>query len=141
MPSHSNAKRQYSERSNYGFARARDIAFAAIRDLWEQRQQSGMKQSDIAEAIGRDKAWVSRQLSGPGNWTLRTLGELCEALDGELEIIAHRIEVPIQPGQNFHAYSGYGMNPPAASPSTSQPHYWRATHPGTSSQLYRVVRS
>ena len=70
-----------------------------------------MKQSDIADRLGKDTAWVSRQLSGPGNWTLRTLGELCEALDGELEIIAHRIEVPAHPNGNYHAYAGYGAAP------------------------------
>lgn len=138
MPSHSSAKRQYSERSNYGFARARDIAFSAIRDLWEQRQQSGMKQADIAEAIGRDKAWVSRQLSGPGNWTLRTLGELCEALDGELEIIAHRIEVPSHPYANYHAYSGYGVAP-SVEPTTTPIYHWVAKQPVQSTDRYRVV--
>ena len=120
MPSPSSVKRKYSERSNYGFTRARDVAFAAIRELWDQRQKSGMKQSDIAFILGRDKAWVSRQLSGPGNWTLRTLGELCEALDGELEIVAHRIEVPAAPHSNHHAYAGYGEKPVVSAPQNSR---------------------
>lgn len=111
MTSHSSAKRRHTEISDYGFARARDIAFDAIRGLWAQRKAAGWKQSDVAERLGKDTAWLSRQLSGPGNWTLRTLGELCEAMDGELEIVAHRIEVPIHRQANHHAYAGYGDTP------------------------------
>ena len=70
-----------SDRGDYGFARARDIAFDAVLALWRKRKAAGVKQSDIAAALGRDPAWVSKQLKGPGNWTLRTIGELVEAMD------------------------------------------------------------
>lgn len=45
-----------------------------------------MTQEHIAEKIGKDPAWVSRVMKGPGNWTLKTLGALVVALDGILTI-------------------------------------------------------
>jgi hypothetical protein len=92
---------------DYGFARARDIAFDAVQSLWRRRKDSDMKQVDLAHAIARSPAWVNRSLRGPGNWTLRTLGELVQGMNGELEITVHGIEdaLPIRP--NFHAYADY----------------------------------
>jgi hypothetical protein len=46
-------------------------------------------------------------LRGPGNWTLRTIGELVEALNGELEITVHAKEDPPERRTNYSAYSGY----------------------------------
>lgn len=99
-----------SDRGDYGFARARDIAFDAVLALWRKRKAAGVKQSDIAAALGRDPAWVSKQLKGPGNWTLRTIGELVEAMDGELEIAVFGRDEKIMPAKNADAYSGYGDN-------------------------------
>lgn len=96
--------------AGFGFARARDKAFAAVRRLWKLRQQQGMTQTDIAQRLGKDPAWVCRKLSGPSNWTLRTFGDLADALDGDVEI---RI-IDLKSGHstsNFDAYSGYGMSP------------------------------
>jgi hypothetical protein len=95
------------ERRDYGFARVRDIAFDAIQTLWRRRHGEGMKQTDIVRAIGRQPAWVSRNLRAPGNWTLRTIGELAEALGGEVEIIVHAMEDPPAPRRNFTAYDEY----------------------------------
>jgi hypothetical protein len=66
-------------------------------------------------AIGRDTAWVSRSLRGPGNWTLRTLGELVEALNGEIEIKIHALEDSPSTNSNYHAYAGYEPVPAASS--------------------------
>jgi len=96
---------QPRELADYGFARARDIAFDAIQALWRRRRSEGMKQTDIVAAIGRDAGWVSRNLRGPGNWTLRTIGELVEALNGELEIIVHANEDPPERLANYSAYA------------------------------------
>jgi hypothetical protein len=99
------------ELANYGFARVRDLAFDAIHALWRRRQEEGMKQLDIVRALSRDPAWVSRNLRGPGNWTLRTIGELVEALNGEIEIVIHaKEEVPERPS-NYSAYFGYQVPP------------------------------
>jgi len=91
---------------NYGFARTRDLAFAAVRSFWKIRQAEGMTQADLAERLGRDKGWVSRKLSGPTNWTLRTFGELIDAMDGEVEITIADILKP--PSGNYDAYADYG---------------------------------
>lgn len=91
----------------FGFARTRDKAFAAVRKLWKLRQAQGMSQLDLAVRLGRDPAWVSRKLSGPTNWTLRTLGDLADALDGEVQI--QLIDLNAAPSRrNYNAYSGYG---------------------------------
>lgn len=100
------------ERADYGLARVRDLAFDAVRALWRRRQAAGMKQSDLANIIGRDPAWVSRSLSAPGNWTLRTIGELVEGLDGEIEIIVRGNEEIVAERSNFDAYSEHDRAPP-----------------------------
>jgi hypothetical protein len=112
MNSPSIVRKSGSERGDYGFARARDIAFDAVLALWRKRQAEGMKQSDIASILNHDPAWVSRQLKGPGNWTLRTIGELVEAMDGELDIAALGFDEPIYPTPNYDAYSDYGVPTP-----------------------------
>jgi DNA-binding phage protein len=108
--------------ADYGFARARDLAFDAAHSLWRVRRSNGMKQVDIAKALGRSPSWVNRSLRGPGNWTLRTFGELVEALGGEIEIHVHPLEAPLPIPVNYHAYAGYELplvRLPQASPTPS----------------------
>ncbi len=93
--------------ADYGVARLRDQAFDAIGALWRRRQSEGWTQKRVADAIGRDPAWVSRNLRAPGNWTLRTIGELIQALDGESEITISPLEAPLEARPNDHAYTGY----------------------------------
>jgi len=109
------------DRAVYGFARCRDVAFDAVRNLWRRRSAEGMTQKQIAEAIGKDTGWVSKNLRGPGNWTLRTIGAFVEALNGEIEISIRAIEDPVSLPKNYHAYVGYEPKPlpriqPAAPP-------------------------
>ena len=92
------------QRRDYGFARVRDTAFDAIQVLWRRRKAAGLKQTDIASAIKRHPTWVSRSLRAPGNWTLRTIGELAEAMNGEVEIIVHAIEDPPTERRNYSVY-------------------------------------
>jgi hypothetical protein len=100
-------RRKHRDRADYGFARARDLAFDAVQSLWRRRRSQGMKQIDIARALDREPAWVNRSLRGPGNWTLRTFGELVEALNGEIDISVHALEDPLPTAVNYHAYAGY----------------------------------
>jgi transcriptional regulator with XRE-family HTH domain len=86
--------------------------------LWERRHAEGMKQSDVCRILDRHPSWVSRNLRGPANWTLRTFGELVEALNGELTIsvepreeCAHRA--------NYHAYVAYDAQLSALLPAES----------------------
>ena len=91
----------------YGYARARDLAFDAVRELWDVRRREGMTQASLASRIGRDPAWVNRNLRGPGNWTLRTLGEFVAALMGNLEIRVIPAERALGFRENIHAYHEY----------------------------------
>jgi hypothetical protein len=91
--------------SDYGYARVRDKAFDAVHELWTRRNTAGVTLVDVAEKIGRDKGWLSKQMNGPGNWTLRTFGELVMALDGEAEIAVYGLEDPPEYRSNYNAYS------------------------------------
>ncbi len=103
---------QPRELADYGFARARDIAFDAVTALWRRRRDKGMKQVELARIIGRDPGWISKNLRGPGNWTMRTLGELVEGLDGELEITVHPVEDAPSTRDNYSAYHDYDIGVP-----------------------------
>jgi transcriptional regulator with XRE-family HTH domain len=92
--------------ANYGVARVRDQAFDAVRALWRRRHADGLSQKALADVIGRDQAWVSRNLRAPGNWTLRTIGELTQGLDGEIEVIVHAAEDLAAQRPNFDGYDG-----------------------------------
>ncbi|MFN3623680.1 MAG: hypothetical protein ACK4TP_06405 [Hyphomicrobium sp.] len=93
-----------SELADYGQARVRDLAFDAIRELWQLRQSQGMKQVELASKLGRDPAWVSRNLRGPRNWTFKTFGAFLVALEGDLEMVAHPMEESCVGNSNYHAY-------------------------------------
>jgi hypothetical protein len=94
------------ERRDYGFARVRDAAFDSVCSLWARRQAEGMTQADLAAAIDADTGWVSKNLRGPGNWTMRTFGALVEAMRGEAQIRVRAVEDPL-PMTNYHAYIDY----------------------------------
>lgn len=118
---------QPRDAADYGFARARDIAFDAVHALWRKRTDEGMKQTDLAEAIGRDRGWVSRNLRGPGNWTLRTLGELVEGMNGELHIVVHAQEDAPSRAANYSAYQDHDI--------FAEPYLYGAAQDGTTQIL------
>jgi hypothetical protein len=93
------------ERTDYVIARTKDAAFDAVCDLWRKRQSSGMTQSDLASAMDADEGWVSRNLRGPGNWTIRTMARFVAGLNGEVEIIIHDLTDAKHDFSNFDAYS------------------------------------
>jgi transcriptional regulator with XRE-family HTH domain len=95
------------QRAAYGVDRAKTIAFEAIHNLWRRRKAEGRSQAELAKVLNKDEGWISRSLKGPGNWTIKTLGELVEALDGDLEIVVHAMEDPVSDLSNYTAYSGY----------------------------------
>jgi transcriptional regulator with XRE-family HTH domain len=75
--------------------------------LWERRKAEGWTQRKLADEIGRDPAWVSRNLSAPGNWTARTMGAFVQGLKGEAEVRIFALEDPVETPSNYDAYSGY----------------------------------
>jgi hypothetical protein len=78
--------RQIEDIRSYGYRYAARIAFDAVKKVWLIRRREGMKQKQLAAALGRPPAWISRLFMAPSNWTLRTLGELAAAMDADLEI-------------------------------------------------------
>lgn len=111
MTSPSRRTHSHTDKGDYGFARVRDKAFDAVHDLWTKRKSQGVLLKDVASSIGRDTGWVSKQLSGPGNWTLRTFGELVEALNGEAEITVFGFEDSVAERSNFDAYTVHSERP------------------------------
>jgi transcriptional regulator with XRE-family HTH domain len=113
MPSPSRASVMTpKERADYGFARVRDSAYEAVMELWRRRSAQGMTQAQLADALGGDAGWLSRNLKGPGNWTLRTIGRFVEALGGEVELSVYGLEDPLSSRPNYHAYARYEVNTP-----------------------------
>lgn len=102
-----NDSRASRDRADYGFARLRDQMFDAVTALWRRRRAEGLSQKELAARIGRDPAWVSRSLAAPGNWTLRTAGEMIQALEGEAEIRVAALEDKLESRPNYDAYAGY----------------------------------
>lgn len=96
---------------NFGFARARDLAYDAVQDLWQRRKAEGWTQIKLANNLNRDTGWLSKKLQGPGNWTFRTFGALVQGLEGDLQIKVHAAEDPLPIPHNYHAYVEYGMEP------------------------------
>ena len=95
----------------FGFARARDLAYDAVQELWARRKAEGWTQVEFAEKLGRDTGWLCKKLQGPGNWTFKTFGALVQGLDGDLEIKVHAAEDAHFPLLNYHAYIEFGDAP------------------------------
>jgi hypothetical protein len=108
------------ERREYGFLRVRDAAFDAVCALWKRRQDEGMTQAQIASAIDGDTGWVSKNLRGPGNWTMKTFGAFVEALQGEVQISIRATEDAPPVLTNYHAYVDYESEIPATTRATTE---------------------
>jgi hypothetical protein len=99
--------------AEFGAARLQDQFFDAVLALWRRRQAEGWSQRKVADSIGRDPAWVSRNLRAPGNWTLLTAGALIQGLDGEADISIAALEDRPTIQQNYDAYEEYKrISPP-----------------------------
>jgi hypothetical protein len=95
------------DKAQYGAALAKGAAFDAVKALWRQRSAEGWTQAQLAESIGVDEGWLSKQFAGPRNWTMETYGMLVVGMDGEAEILAHPIEEPATDLRNYDAYAEY----------------------------------
>lgn len=95
------------ELAAFGSQRARDAAFDAVRGLWLRRKKEGLQLKQLADRIGRNVTWLSPALRGPGNWTMRTLGELVAGLDGEVVISVRALEDPQVPPPNYDAWADF----------------------------------
>ena len=46
-----------------------------------RKEENSLTQAKLATLTDKDKSSVSKLLAGPGNWTTRTISDLCVALD------------------------------------------------------------
>lgn len=68
------------------------------RAALQVREEQGLTQAQVARELGVDRATISRLLSGAGNPTVRTIGELAGALGYRPELVLHKVEP--RPGAN-----------------------------------------
>lgn len=68
------------------------------RAALEVREEQGVTQAQVARELGVDRATISRLLSGGGNPTVRTIGELAGVLGYRPELVLHKVER--RPGAN-----------------------------------------
>lgn len=57
------------------------LILGIAEDICAFLNQHGITQSQLADRLGKSKGFVSQLLSGESNLTLRTLADLCWALD------------------------------------------------------------
>lgn len=93
----------------FGAEVIKNEVFDQVLLLWERRKGEGWTQKIVADAIGRDPAWVSRNLSAPGNWTVRTMGAFVQGLDGEIDIKINALEDAVEQPSNYDAYDDYNI--------------------------------
>lgn len=106
----------HSATGEFAYARARDLAFDAVMSLWRRRSEAGLTQKELAQRIGCSRSLVSRSLRGPGNWTLRTLAEFADALEGEVEIRVFGLDEPRSDRDNYDAYEAHKEPEPEPEP-------------------------
>lgn len=60
------------------FIKVKDRVTEAI---WQAMEEAGVNKADLASRMGATKGYISQVLGGSRNMTLRTLADICFALD------------------------------------------------------------
>ena len=55
-------------------------------ELWRRMEDLGISKGRLAESLGKSAPWVTKVLSGDSNFTIETMIELAEAVDGKLHL-------------------------------------------------------
>ncbi|RME58748.1 XRE family transcriptional regulator [Candidatus Parcubacteria bacterium] len=55
-------------------------------NIWEEMQRQGVNKAELAERLGKSRAYVTQLLNGSRNMTLRSLADICFALGAEPRI-------------------------------------------------------
>jgi DNA-binding phage protein len=78
--------RSYDDRRKFASDVLEASFFGAfVMAIDARKNELNMTQAELAERTGREKTGISKLLSGPRNWTIRTISDLAEALDLRLE--------------------------------------------------------
>lgn len=65
---------------------AQELLIAEVTEaIWEAMEKEGTSKTELANRMGSTKGFVSQVLSGSRNMTLRTLSDICFALDKEAD--------------------------------------------------------
>ncbi|MEJ0094137.1 MAG: helix-turn-helix transcriptional regulator [Methylocella sp.] len=75
-----------NEREFLGLTLARQIFGALYLAVQFRKASQGLSRVDFGDRTGRDKTGVSKLLSGPGNWTTRTISDVANALELDVQI-------------------------------------------------------
>jgi hypothetical protein len=84
-----NYKSRYdeNEREFLGITLARQIFSAIYTAATFRKEQGEFSRAEFGQRTGRDKTGVSKLLTGPGNWTTRTISDVSNALDLEPQVV------------------------------------------------------
>lgn len=86
MPSNNVPRYDAEERDFLGETLARRIFGAIYAALILRKSDQGLTRAAIGDRTGRDKTGVSKILRGPGNWTIKTISDMANALDLDVEV-------------------------------------------------------
>jgi len=75
-------------------ADARATIFFALREAFKRRADQGLAAKDLAEALDKDKAYISRILKGSHAITFESMAVILEALD-------HVVELKVVPAEQL----------------------------------------
>ena len=95
-----------------------DLHAVVLREF----KSSGLTQAELAKRLGKDKAWVSRTLGAPGNWTIDTAATLIFAINGSVLIVGS-VDVDHPARSNFTkpAWLSSDLPPPPSTADGSGP--------------------
>ena len=101
--------RRLADREIYYYRqRQKNRIFQSVVAFFAERaERYGLTKSAIADSLGKDRAQVTRWLSGPGNWELDTISDLLLAMGAEMD---HNIVSLNEP--EAHAANVTTMLPP-----------------------------
>lgn len=76
------------------------------RQIEGQMQSAGIKRSQLAERLGKSRAWISKLLHGGQNVTVFTLVEVADALGFDLDVKLRPRLVQVVQGTSTESVSG-----------------------------------
>lgn len=57
-----------------------EFILGVTENIWEEMQRQGVSKAQLAERLGKSRAYVTQLLNGSRNMTLRSLADICFAL-------------------------------------------------------------